>query len=357
MTTGPRCSAMHMVARIFGHSAGSPLQDRELLLTVIESLGSATWTSSEFTALTNGGTGQYSSCGAGRPAAAPRSWPQPHHRRFGRRSGPGPVRHASAKSSFAWYSYNSRNARPIQARSWPVTGLRTTGRGSTGKGRRSGSRRRQLAWTSPRRPPTERSLIVKNVVVLASGSGTLLQALLDDPEPKPYRIAAVGSDRATCAALDRATAAGVPTFSCRIADHLDRESWNRGLALLTGSFNADLVVLAGFMKLVGPAFLTAFPDRVINVHPSLLPAFPGMHAPADALSYGVKLTGCTVFLVDGGIDAGPIVAQRAVPVQDDDEAATLHERIKVAERTLLVQVVTALMKNSYTVVGRRVSLG
>lgn len=204
-------------------------------------------------------------------------------------------------------------------------------------------------------PPEQRP--TKNVVVLASGSGTLLQALLDAPDPKPFRIAAVGSDRASCLALDRADAAGVPTFSCRLADHSDRESWNRGLAVLTASFNADLVVLAGFMKLVGGGFLDAFPDRVVNAHPSLLPAFPGMHAPADALAHGVKLTGCTVFLVDGGVDAGPIVAQRAVPVRDDDDVQTLHERIKVAERTLLVEVVDALTSADYTVNGRKVTIG
>ncbi|MGS0686216.1 phosphoribosylglycinamide formyltransferase [Nakamurella sp. GG22] len=198
---------------------------------------------------------------------------------------------------------------------------------------------------------------VKNIVVLASGSGTLLQAVLDDPEPKPYRVAAVGSDRSRCAALDRAEAAGVPSFVCRLADHPDREAWNRGLAVLTASFNADLVVLAGFMKLVGPVFLNAFPDRVINAHPSLLPAFPGMNAPADALAHGVKLTGCTVFLVDGGVDAGPIVAQRAVPVHDDDDATALHERIKIAERSLLPEVVTALTSKPYTVTGRKVSIG
>jgi phosphoribosylglycinamide formyltransferase 1 len=210
---------------------------------------------------------------------------------------------------------------------------------------------------TPAPPPASGTPSAKNVVVLASGSGTLLQALLDDPDPKPYRVAAVGSDRSSCPALDRAVAAGVPTFSCRIADHDDRDAWNRGLAVLTASFNADLVVLAGFMKLVGPTFLAAFPDRVLNAHPSLLPAFPGMHAPADALAHGVKLTGCTVFLVDGGIDAGPIVAQRAVPVHDDDDDATLHERIKVAERALLVEVVAQLTQSSYTVTGRRVSVG
>jgi phosphoribosylglycinamide formyltransferase-1 len=194
-------------------------------------------------------------------------------------------------------------------------------------------------------------------VVLASGSGTLLQSLLDDPEPKPYRVVAVGSDRAQCKALDRAAARRIPTFSCLLGEHTDRADWNRALAVKAASFNADLVVLAGFMKLVGPTFLDTFPDRVINAHPSLLPAFPGMHAPADALAHGVKLTGCTVFLVDGGVDAGPIVAQRAVAVLDGDDVASLHERIKVAERTLLVEVVAALTGSGYRVSGRRVYVG
>ncbi len=203
-------------------------------------------------------------------------------------------------------------------------------------------------------PPTPG---IKNIVLLASGSGTLLQALLDDPDPKPYRVAAVGADRRSCPALDRAAAAGVPTFHCRLSDHADRQGWNRGLSVLTASFNTDLVVLAGFMKLVGSDFLAAFPNRVVNAHPSLLPSFPGMSAPADALAHGVKLTGCTVFLVDGGVDAGPIVAQRAVPVLDDDNPASLHERIKVAERELLPEVVRALTGGPYTVTGRKVSIG
>ena len=139
----------------------------------------------------------------------------------------------------------------------------------------------------------------------------------------------------------------MPTFTCRLADHPDRDAWEprcRGRRRP----HADLVVLAGFMRLVGPAFLAAFPNRVLNAHPSLLPAFPGMHAPADALAHGVKLTGCTVFLVDGGIDAGPIVAQRAVPVAGRRRRRRrLHERIKVAERTLLVEVVDRADRRAY----------
>ncbi len=195
------------------------------------------------------------------------------------------------------------------------------------------------------------------VVVLASGTGTLLQALLDAPERKAFRVAAVGSDREHCLALDRAAAAGIPVFRCRLADHPDRAAWDEALAAACATYAPALVVLAGFTKLVGPAFLGAFPNRVLNAHPSLLPAFPGMRAPADALAHGVKLTGCTVFLVDGGVDAGPIVAQQAVPVADDDDVESLHERIKVSERTLLVQVVDALSAAPYHVDGRKVRLG
>nr|WP_240189445.1 phosphoribosylglycinamide formyltransferase [Nakamurella flavida] len=191
---------------------------------------------------------------------------------------------------------------------------------------------------------------------MASGSGTLLQALLDDPAPKPYEIVAVGTDLDDCVALDRARAAGIATFSCRVRDHADRAAWNDALATAIEAHGADLVVLAGFMKLVGPGFLRRFEHRVINAHPSLLPAFPGMRAPADALAHGVRVTGCTVFLVDAGVDAGPIVDQRAVPVAPDDDVTTLHERIKVAERDLLVDVVTALTRAPYSVTGRKVIL-
>ncbi len=175
--------------------------------------------------------------------------------------------------------------------------------------------------------------------MLVSGSGTLLQALLDDPAPKPYRIVAVGSDVPEAPALDRAERAGVPVFSLRLRDHAGRASWDAALATACTAAGAQLVVLAGFMKLLGPAFLAAFPSAVVNSHPSLLPSFPGMHAPADALAHGVKITGCTVFTVDDGIDTGAILAQTAVPVEPGDDAAALHERIKVAERRLLVAVV------------------
>jgi phosphoribosylglycinamide formyltransferase-1 len=191
------------------------------------------------------------------------------------------------------------------------------------------------------------------VAVLASGSGTLLQALLDaQPTDGAWEISRVGSDLADCPALARARAAGVPTFSVRLAEFSDRNQWNIGLADACG--DAEIVILAGFMKLVSPAFLGRFPQRVLNSHPSLLPAFPGMRAAEDALEYGVKVTGCTLFLVDEGVDAGPIIAQRPVEVLADDTVETLHERIKVAERSLLVDVVTAMAAGGWNVNGRKV---
>lgn len=182
------------------------------------------------------------------------------------------------------------------------------------------------------------------VVVLASGSGTLLQALLDDAtDPQaPYELVAVGSDLPGAQALERAAASGVQTFVVRTADHPTRADWDAELARVLTDHRPDLIVLAGFMKLVGPAVLAAHADRIVNSHPSLLPSFPGMKAPADALAHGVKITGCTIFTVDAGVDTGAILAQQAVPVENGDTVDTLHERIKVAERALLVSVVREL---------------
>ena len=191
------------------------------------------------------------------------------------------------------------------------------------------------------------------VVVLASGTGTLLQALLDaQPAAQGWTVTAVGSDLRRCPALDRAAAAGVPTFTVALADHPTRAAWDAALA--AACTDADLIVSAGFMKLVGPAFLAAHEGKMINSHPSLLPSFPGMHAARDALDYGVQITGCTIFLVDAGVDAGPIVAQEPVRVLPDDTVESLHERIKVAERGLLVSVVTSLATHGWRVTGRKV---
>ena len=196
------------------------------------------------------------------------------------------------------------------------------------------------------------------VVVLASGGGSTLQALLDAVADPAYgvQLAAVGTDRAGTGAEKRAEAAGVPTFVCPFADHDDRADWDVALTDAVASFQPDLVVSAGFMRLLGPAFLERFGGRVVNSHPALLPAFPGMHGPRDALAHGVKVSGATLFVVDAGVDSGAIVAQRAVPVLDDDDEAALHERIKVEERLMLVDVVGRMAREGWTVTGRKVTV-
>ena len=197
------------------------------------------------------------------------------------------------------------------------------------------------------------------LVVLVSGAGTNLQAMLDACADPGYgaQVVAVGADRAGVPALDRAARAGVPAFVHRVADYPDRADWDRALTASCAEAQPDLIVLAGFMKLVGKDFLAAFDGRVINTHPALLPAFPGMHGVRDALEHGVKLTGCTVFLVDAGTDTGPVLAQAAVPVLDDDDEATLHERVKVTERRLLVETVGRMVRDGWTVTGRKARIG
>ena len=197
------------------------------------------------------------------------------------------------------------------------------------------------------------------IVVLVSGTGTNLQALLDAAADPAYgaTVVAVGSDRDGTLGQQRAEAAGVPVFVARVPDFGSREEWDRGLADQVAAHEPDLVVLAGFMKLVGEEFLRRFGGRTVNTHPALSPSFPGMHGPADALAYGVKVTGCTLFVVDGGVDTGPIVDQRAVPVADNDTVETLHERIKTAERGMLVDAVGRMARDGWRVEGRRVLLG
>jgi len=197
------------------------------------------------------------------------------------------------------------------------------------------------------------------LVVLVSGAGTNLQALLDAVADPAYgaTVVAVGADRDDIEALARAERAGVPTFVLRVKDFADRAAWDQALAKAVAEHQPDLVVSAGFMKLVGEDFLTEFGGRFINTHPALSPSFPGMHGAADALDYGVKVTGCTLFFVDEGVDSGPIIAQRTVEVADDDTAETLHGRIKVAERAMLVDTIGAMARGGFTVRGRRVVLG
>jgi len=195
------------------------------------------------------------------------------------------------------------------------------------------------------------------LVVLASGTGSLLASLLDAAAGDyPARVVAVGVDR-DCRAVEIATAASLPTVTVRLADHTDRDAWDAALTEAVAAHSPDLIVSAGFMKILGPRFLAQFCGRILNTHPTLLPAFPGAHGVAEALAYGVKVTGCTVHLVDAGTDTGPILAQRPVPVLDDDDEETLHERIKVTERRLLADVVAAVATGGVTWNGRKATIG
>ena len=196
------------------------------------------------------------------------------------------------------------------------------------------------------------------VVVLVSGSGTLLQALLDataDPG-YPAQVVAVGADRSGIEGLARAERAGVPTFVESVRAHPDRMAWNAALTATIVGHRPDLVVSAGFMKILGAAFLKEIGCPMINTHPALLPAFPGAHPVADTLAYGVKVTGATVHLVDDGVDTGPVLAQAAVEVRPGDTVDELHERIKIEERRLLVGTVAALARDGATVSGREVTI-
>ena len=195
------------------------------------------------------------------------------------------------------------------------------------------------------------------LAVLVSGTGTNLQALLDACTDPGYgaTVVAVGADRPGIEGLRRAERAGLPTFVVSIEDYSSRDDWDAALTEAVGAHSPDLVVSAGFMKIVGKRFLEHF--TMVNTHPALLPAFPGAHAVRDALDYGARVTGCTVHLVDAGIDTGPVVAQASVDVRDDDDEASLHERIKTVERNLLVDVVGRMARNGWKVSGRKVRLG
>jgi phosphoribosylglycinamide formyltransferase-1 len=192
----------------------------------------------------------------------------------------------------------------------------------------------------PAASPPERA----RIAVLLSGTGSLCAALLaatDDPD-YPATVVAVGSDR-DAEGLGHARRRGLPTFVCAVSNHPDRAAWDRALAAEIAAAEPDLVVSAGFMKIVGPAVLEAFGGRLINTHPALLPAFPGAHAVRDALAAGATVTGATVHVVDAGVDTGPVLAQREVAVLPGDDEARLHERIKAVERELLVHTVAELV--------------
>ncbi|GGR00514.1 phosphoribosylglycinamide formyltransferase [Streptomyces aurantiogriseus] len=201
--------------------------------------------------------------------------------------------------------------------------------------------------------------VAKRLVVLVSGSGTNLQALLDEiaaigAETYGAEIVAVGADREGIEGLARAERAGIPTFVRKVKDFGTREEWDAALAEAVAAYEPDLVVSAGFMKIVGKAFLARFGGRFVNTHPALLPSFPGAHGVRDALAYGAKVTGCTVHFVDDGVDTGPIIAQGVVEVRDEDDESALHERIKEVERRLLVEVVGRIARNGYRIEGRKV---
>jgi phosphoribosylglycinamide formyltransferase-1 len=206
-----------------------------------------------------------------------------------------------------------------------------------------------LANVSADAPAVPRSRTSRSrVVVLLSGTGTLCAALLAaaaEPD-QPFEVVAVGSDRPDAPGLAHARERGVETFVTALRDHPDRAAWDRALAAELTARRPDWVVCAGFMKLLGPAVLGAFAGRVVNTHPALLPAFPGAHAVRDALAAGVTTTGATVHLVDAGVDTGPVLAQRPVPVLPDDDEARLHERIKTVERELLVQTLAGLVASA-----------
>jgi phosphoribosylglycinamide formyltransferase 1 len=194
---------------------------------------------------------------------------------------------------------------------------------------------------------------------MVSGSGTNLQALLDACADPAYgaSVVAVGADRDGIEGLARAERAGIPTFVREVGSFETREGWDRAVRDIVMRFDPDLVVLAGFMKLLGEDFLAEFGGRIVNTHPALLPSFPGMHGVADALAYGVTITGATLFVVDAGVDTGPIVAQSVVPVEPDDTVESLHERIKVAERGMLVEAVGRMAREGFTVNDRKVRFG
>lgn len=192
------------------------------------------------------------------------------------------------------------------------------------------------------------------IVVMASGTGSLLEAILARAAgpAAPFTVAAVVVDR-DCRAGDLAAQAGINVLTCKVGDHPDRAAWDVALRDAVATVGPDWVVTAGFMKILGPSFLERFAGRIVNSHPALLPAFPGAHGVADALAYGVKVTGTTVHLVDAGVDTGPILAQVAVTVDTGDTEESLHERIKSVERVLLTDVVTELVTRGVVIDGRK----
>lgn len=194
----------------------------------------------------------------------------------------------------------------------------------------------------------------QRIVVLISGGGSIMAALVEAARLQSYggQVVAVISDRPEAGGLALAQDAGIPTAVVSLADFPDRETWDEAVAKTIATFTPDLVVLAGFMRILGAPSLDRFGGRIVNTHPALLPSFPGAHGVRDALQAGVKVTGCSVILVDAGVDTGPILAQEALVVRDNDTEATLHERIKDVERRLVVETVGRMVRYGWDVSGR-----
>lgn len=194
------------------------------------------------------------------------------------------------------------------------------------------------------------------VGVLLSGSGSNLQAILDAAPGGGYSVAVVASDKADAFGLERARRAGVPAVHVDPAAHEGREHFNESLIETLRKHDVALVCLAGFMRILAPNFVKAFSNRILNVHPALLPAFPGAHAVRDAITWGVKVTGTTVHFVDEEVDHGPIVLQEAVDVRPDDDEDALHERIKAVEHRLYPEAIRLFAEGKLRVDGRRVAV-
>jgi phosphoribosylglycinamide formyltransferase 1 len=199
----------------------------------------------------------------------------------------------------------------------------------------------------------------RSIGVLISGRGTNLQAIIDATRVGRLdaRIAVVISNRPEAAGLERARAAGIPTMVMPHREHPSREAYDRALVETLESRGVSLVCLAGFMRLLGPAFIESFPHAVLNIHPSLLPAFPGLDAQRQAFHHGVKVAGATVHLVTAELDAGPIVLQAAVPVRDDDTEQTLSARILEQEHRIYPEAIARILDGNWTLDGRRVIVG
>jgi phosphoribosylglycinamide formyltransferase-1 len=197
---------------------------------------------------------------------------------------------------------------------------------------------------------------VKNIAVLASGSGSNLQAIIDAVERgdiRGGRVSLVISDRKGAYALERARQKGIPALHFSPGKYSSREEYDRALVTYLERRRTDLVVLAGFMRLLTPYFVLCYHQRLLNIHPALLPSFPGGHGVEEALAYGVKVTGCTVHFVDEGMDTGIIILQEAVPVYDDDSKETLHQRIHAVEHRLYPRAIDLVLNNKFTIKGRR----